>query len=207
MNVIELVDGNAGRHPDKTALCSMDKSFTFRQVKEKSEQAAACFQALGIKKGDPVAIMSQNSFDFVFSFFGILKSGGVVVPVNHKLTSPEVDYILENSRSTLFLFDGSLAPVAAGLTVDIPKMSMDTGTEGIPFLGDAMGLPRPLPLFPSWMKTGLKSCIPAAPPASPKAVSTPIKAWSLPASPAPPPSIWMKPTPCSLPCPSGTPHP
>lgn len=139
MNVIELVDGNAGRHPDKTALCNMDTAFTFKQVKEKSEQAAACFQALGVKKGDPVAIMSQNSFDFVFAFFGILKSGGIVVPVNHKLTAVEVDYILENSQSVLFLFDGSLAQVATGLAVDISKMSMDTGTEGITFLGDAMG--------------------------------------------------------------------
>ena len=139
MNVIELVDENAARHPGKTALCNMDTAFTFKQVKEKSEQAAACFQAMGVKKGDPVAIMSQNSFDFVFSFFGILKAGGIVVPVNHKLTATEVDYILENSRSTLFLFDGSLAQVAAGLTFDIPKMSMNTRTEGIPFLEDAMG--------------------------------------------------------------------
>ncbi|NOX34218.1 MAG: long-chain fatty acid--CoA ligase [Deltaproteobacteria bacterium] len=138
MNVIEIIDANAARHPDKTALCTMDKKVTFREVKEKSEQAAACFKASGIKKGDSVAIMSQNSFDFVFSFFGILKAGGVAVPVNHKLTAAEVDYILENSHAALFLFDGSLAKVACSLDVDIQKMALDTRVKNIGFLGDAM---------------------------------------------------------------------
>ena len=138
MNVIELIDANAERYPDKIALSGMDTEISFKQVKEKSEQAAACFQARGIKKGDAVALMSQNTFDFVFSFFGILKAGGVAVPVNHKLTAMEVDYILENSRSVLFLFDGSLHPVAEGLTAGVSKMSMDTRAKGFDFLGDAM---------------------------------------------------------------------
>ena len=138
MNVIELIDSNAELHPDKIALSSMDTEFTFKQLKEKSEQAAACFQARGIGKGSPVALMSQNTFDFIFSFFGILKAGGVAVPVNHKLTAVEVDYILENSSADLFLFDGSLVKVAENLNTDISKMTMDTRTEKIDFLGDAM---------------------------------------------------------------------
>ena len=138
MNVIELIHTNAGSYPEKMALCDMDTAFTYKEVKEKSEQAAACFQARGLKPGDTVAIMSQNSFDFVFSFFGVLMTGGVVVPVNHKLTPVETDYILENSRAKLFLFDGSLKAVADGLDQNIEKMSMDTRADGVAFLGDAM---------------------------------------------------------------------
>lgn len=138
MNVVTLVDANSNNHPDKLALCNMETEFTFQAVRKKSEQAAACFQALGIQKGDPVAIMGQNSFDFVFSFFGVLKAGGVVVPVNHKLTPPEVEYILEDSKARLFLFDGSLAQVAKKLGQAVQKLSMDTRTEGFEFLGDAM---------------------------------------------------------------------
>ncbi|MCF6249331.1 MAG: long-chain fatty acid--CoA ligase, partial [Desulfobacula sp.] len=138
MNIVELVNSNAANHPDKMALCDMDTQFTFRQIKEKSEQAAACFQNLGLKKGDPVAIMGQNSFDFVFSFFGCLMAGGIVVPVNHKLTPPEVDYILEDSKAGFFIFDGSLEPVTAGLKNDIKKISMDTKVKGYDFIGDAM---------------------------------------------------------------------
>ena len=138
MNIIKLIDENAERYPDNIALCDMETEVTFKQVKEKSEQAAACFQALGVKKGDAVALMSQNTFDFVFSFFGILKAGGVAVPINHKLTASEVDYVLENSGSGIFLFDGSLRAVAQNLTTDITKMAMDTRVDKIDFLRDAM---------------------------------------------------------------------
>jgi feruloyl-CoA synthase len=147
MTIVKLVDTNAKNHPDKLALCDMETEFTFQDVRDKSEQAAACFQALGIKKGDPVAIMGQNSFDFVFSFFGVLKAGGVVVPVNHKLTAPEVDYILKDSQARLFLFDGSLNGVAGGLGQKIQKLSMDTRAKGIDFIGDAVaGAPTFTPI-------------------------------------------------------------
>jgi feruloyl-CoA synthase len=138
MNVVQLIDQNAARFPEKTALSTMETALTFQQVKEKSERAAACFQKLGIRKGDPVAIMSQNTFDFVFSFFGILKAGGIAVPVNHKLTSKEVDFILENSGALLFLFDGTLNEVAQNLKTDIRKISLDTPAENSAFFSDAM---------------------------------------------------------------------
>ncbi|MCG8636795.1 MAG: AMP-binding protein [Desulfobacterales bacterium] len=141
MNAIERVEKNAALYPDKIALCDMSTEFTFSQVLEKSRQAAAVFQDLGISKGDAVAIMGQNSFDFVFSYFGVLLAGGVVVPVNHKLTSPEVTYILEDSRARLFLFDGSLAAVAGEIDPSIKKMSLDSPAEGFPFLGACAAAP------------------------------------------------------------------
>jgi feruloyl-CoA synthase len=70
--------------------------------------------------------MSQNTVSFVVAFYGTLMAGGVVVPVNHKLMPPEVDYILNHSGSGLFLFDASLAPVADKLTAGVRKMAMDS---------------------------------------------------------------------------------
>lgn len=138
MNVIELIDRNAQRHPQKVALCDLSTELSFEAVKEKSEQAAACFQAAGIGKGDAVALMSQNTFAFVFAFFGILKAGGVAVPVNHKLTAAEVDYVLQDSGARLFLFDGSLAAVAEKLQTNLRTMAMHTPAEGFDFLDAAM---------------------------------------------------------------------
>ena len=103
---------NAVRHPDRIALFTKTSELTFLEVQKKSERAAAAFQSAGTGKGDAVALMNQNIFDFVISFFGIFKAGGAAVPGNRKLTVPEVDYILENSGAKLFLFDSSLAPAA-----------------------------------------------------------------------------------------------
>ena len=136
MTVVNLVEKNAALYPDKTALCDLSDTFTFSRVLEKSCRAAAIFQAAGIQKGDRVAIMGQNSFDFVFSYFGALMAGAVVVPVNHKLTAPEVAYILKDSSTALFLFDGSLTQVAEKLELPVKKIAMDSRAAGIPFLWD-----------------------------------------------------------------------
>ncbi|WDP88509.1 MAG: AMP-binding protein [Desulfobacter sp.] len=134
MTVIEIVEQNARRFPDKPALCDMSREFTFSQVFEKAKQASALFQGAGIQKGDVVALMGQNSFDWVFSYFGILMAGGVVVPVNHKLTAPEAAYILRDSGAKLLLFDGQLAQVAHNLDLDIPQMAMDSPAPSTPLL-------------------------------------------------------------------------
>jgi len=139
MTIVEIVEKNAARFPGKTALCDMSGEFTFSQILEKSRHAAAVFQEQGITKGNPVAIMGQNSFDWVFSYFGALMAGGVVVPVNHKLTAPEVSYILNDSGARLFLFDGTLANVAGNLDTDIPRMAIDSRADGFPSLRTNQG--------------------------------------------------------------------
>ena len=81
---------NARKYPEKTSLRYNGNSLTYGALREASERAAGLLQGWGIKKGDKVAIMSQNTPDFVIAFFGIIKAGGVAVPVNHKLMAPEV---------------------------------------------------------------------------------------------------------------------
>lgn len=130
MNITALFDSNARKSPEKDCLRVGGKSYSYRRVKELSEKAAGLFQSWGLEKGDRVAIMSQNTPGFVFAFFGALKAGGAVVPINHKLTSPEVNYILEHSETKIFLFDGSLAAVAGNLSEQSSKLSMDSRADG-----------------------------------------------------------------------------
>jgi len=132
MNIPELLESNARKNPEKQCLRAEGKSYSYQTIKELSQKAAALFQGRGIKKGDRAAIMSQNTPGFVIAFFGILKAGGVVVPVNHKLMKPEVDYILENSGAKLFLFDGSLAEIAAKVAASVGKISLDSPARDFP---------------------------------------------------------------------------
>ncbi|MBW2594632.1 MAG: AMP-binding protein, partial [Deltaproteobacteria bacterium] len=130
MNLAGLIDSNARKSPDKDCLRAQGKGYSYQTVKELAEKAAGLFQGWGIKKGDKVAIMSQNTPGFVIAFFGIAKAGATVVPINHKLMPPEVDYILEHSESKIFLFDGSLAEGAAKLSNKIRMIAMDSPAEG-----------------------------------------------------------------------------
>jgi feruloyl-CoA synthase len=130
MNLVGMLDMNARKFGDKDCLRYNGKSFSFREVKETAERTAAFLQSRGIRKGDKIAIMSQNTPAFVFVFYGAMKAGAVAVPINHKLMAPEVQYILDHSESKMVLFDGSLASVVSKVSTSAEKVAMDSPAEG-----------------------------------------------------------------------------
>ncbi len=76
MNITQIMDINAKKFGSQDCLRAGGTSWTFLETKEQAERVAAVLQSMGIKKGDKVAIMSQNTPAFVFTFYGILKAGG-----------------------------------------------------------------------------------------------------------------------------------
>ncbi len=126
MNLVAILEGNTRKSPEKQCIIAGGKSYSFQQIRDTAKRAAGLFQSLGLEKGDRVAVMSQNTPSFVIAFYGILMAGGVIVPVNHKLMPPEVDYILRHSESKIFLFDGSLLAVADKIESGCVKMAMDS---------------------------------------------------------------------------------
>lgn len=130
MNLSEMVDLNARKLGSQACLRYNGRTITFSMLKENAEKAAALLQSWGVGRGDKVALMSLNTPAYVIGFFGAAKAGASVVPVNHKLMAPEVEYILEHSGAKIFLFDGALAAVAAQLTSSIKKVSLDSDVSG-----------------------------------------------------------------------------
>ena len=132
MNLAAMLDRTTNNFPDRDCIRYQGKGFTYSQVKEAAEKAAGLFQGWGLQKGDKVAIMGLNTPSFVTGLWGTFRAGCVLVPVNHKLMPPEVDYILENSDAKIFIFDGTLGDVARKLTNQTVRMvSMETPTEGV----------------------------------------------------------------------------
>lgn len=129
MNLVEILESNTRKTPEKDCLRANGKGYSFRAIREMAEKAAGLFQGMGLEKGDRIAIMSQNTVSFVVALYGGFMAGGVIVPVNHKLMAPEVDYILGHSGAKIFLFDGTLAPVAGKLSSGARKIAMDSPAE------------------------------------------------------------------------------
>ncbi|HPB46231.1 MAG TPA: AMP-binding protein, partial [Microthrixaceae bacterium] len=82
---------------------------TYRQVGEHARAMAAGLDALGIDRGDRVAIVSHNSARLLVAFFGVCGWGRVAVPVNFRLAAEEVRYIVEQSGARVLLIDPELA--------------------------------------------------------------------------------------------------
>jgi len=146
MHISELMDLNARRFPDKDFVRINGKGYTYSTIKDFSEKAAGFFKTCGIGKGDKIAIMSFNTAGFVIGFHATAKTGATLVPVNHKLTHQEVDYILEHSEAKLFLFDGALKDVADNLSCSIKKVSLESRVDGYEHFEDELEKAEPFTL-------------------------------------------------------------
>ena len=99
----------AGRFSDKPALIFKDQQISYQRLQEKVRELAKGFLALGIGKNDKVSIWSGNCLEWVYTQLATALIGAVLVPVNTRFRTSELEYILSQSDSTtLILMDSFL---------------------------------------------------------------------------------------------------
>ncbi|MBN2283981.1 MAG: long-chain-fatty-acid--CoA ligase [Deltaproteobacteria bacterium] len=111
MDLGGLVARNARMIPDKEAVIYGDKRYTWKEANDKVNTVSNVLLKGGLKKGDKVAFWMFNSDMFFFVFYGIVKAGGVAVPVNFRLASPEAEYIFNNCDAVALIVDDVFEPV------------------------------------------------------------------------------------------------
>jgi long-chain acyl-CoA synthetase len=117
LNLSILLEDSARHYPERTAVVLGNKRLTYAQVDAAANQVANLLAARGIGNGDKVALSCPNLPYFPIVYYGILKTGAVVVPLNVLLKGREIAYHLANSDAKVyFCFEG---------TADLPM-----GTEG-----------------------------------------------------------------------------
>ena len=114
-NLAVVLQESALRTPDKPAVILVDTLITYTQLDALSDRVAANLTAAGVAPGDAVGLQLPYIPQFVIAYFGILKAGGVVVPMNVLLKAPEIAFQLQNSGArTLITFSGFAAEAAKG---------------------------------------------------------------------------------------------
>ncbi len=102
-NLATILRESRDAHPDKPLIHIADLSFTYSQVDEISGRVASALLATGLQRGDKVAVQLPNLPQFLFSYFGILKAGLVMVPLNPLLRASDVAYHLEDSDAKVLI--------------------------------------------------------------------------------------------------------
>ncbi|MER6117512.1 AMP-binding protein [Streptomyces sp. NPDC001743] len=94
---------SAARAPGHPALAYFDGRLTYRETDELSDSVAGHLAARGLERGDRVAIMLQNSPQFVLALLGAWKAGATVVPLNPMYKSAEVGHVLKDAEVTALI--------------------------------------------------------------------------------------------------------
>ncbi|HRO59181.1 MAG TPA: long-chain fatty acid--CoA ligase [Burkholderiaceae bacterium] len=106
--------------PANVALVDLDtgRQFDYAQLNERVGRVAGFLQQqFGVARGDRVAVLSQNSSDVFEIQFACWRIGAVFVPVNWRLTVPELEYILSDAAPRVLVGDTAFAPVLEELGV------------------------------------------------------------------------------------------
>ena len=105
-NTPEMLRTNAEKFGDQPAVLFYDRTITYRDIDKASDRVAATLDRMGVKEGEIVSMMMNNSPEFYAVFFGIQKAGAVAGPVNCWWQTGEVEYLLNDSGTKVFFVDG-----------------------------------------------------------------------------------------------------
>ncbi|WP_163182905.1 fatty acid--CoA ligase family protein [Neobacillus sedimentimangrovi] len=122
MNLSSQLRDTAKVSAEKVAYYFMGQSSTYAELDEAITKFASGLAKLGVKQGDHIALLLGNSPQFVISFYGALRLGATVIPVNPIYTVDEIEYILNNGDVKVVVGLDMMIPLAEKVHTLLPTV-------------------------------------------------------------------------------------
>ncbi len=107
--ITTLLEEQANKSPDSTAIVFGSKSLTFRRLNEEANRIANFLITNNVSNEDVIGIFLNRSTEMITSLFGILKAGCAYLPLDTSYPRERLEYILNNSKTKIIISDNSLA--------------------------------------------------------------------------------------------------
>jgi len=119
-------------YPNKTAIVSGDRRFTYREFQERVNQLSHALLGLGVGRGDRVCILSPNSHFFLESYYAVPQIGAILVPLNFRLVAADHEYIINHAGVKVVIADAEYTQIVDQIrpeltTVEHWIVAMDGG--------------------------------------------------------------------------------
>ncbi len=99
----DLLDKAVAKWPNREAIVFQGERICYREFREKVGQLSKALLNIGIRKGDKVSILFSNRPEWSISEYAVDKIGAIVVPINTRYKTDELEYILKHSDSTTLI--------------------------------------------------------------------------------------------------------
>src|SRR5437588_5506201 len=126
----QLLSKSARLYPDKAAVWARGRSITYRELEERSNQMAHLLRKQGIRKGDRVGLFFPKCVESVISMLGVLKAGGVYVPLDPQAPADRIGYIIGNCGIRVLITNAEKRAALAPETVSTIECCILTEGEG-----------------------------------------------------------------------------
>jgi fatty-acyl-CoA synthase len=145
----DLADDAARKYGDREALIFEGERYSFAEQAAEIDRAAKGLMAAGVEKGEHVALWLNNRADWIFIAFGLAKIGAVMVPVNTRFRTNDLDYVLRQSDSRMLITHDQSGPIdylaMVREVVDLPDSDVAIDDPNFPKLRRVLILGDPGP--------------------------------------------------------------
>ncbi len=120
----DLINRNAACYGNSDAWFEVDtdQMFSFNEIKKLTDRLACGLEAAGVNRGDRIAVLGKNSFEFFLVYCAAAALGAIVLPVNWRLSEDEVGYILKDGTPTVLFADEAFETILANLESQLPSV-------------------------------------------------------------------------------------
>lgn len=116
----EILDRNARRYPDKTALVFEGRSYTYAQLNQRVNRLANGLLSLGAQKGDRVAVLAQNCSEYAEVYCAAARGGLVTAPVNWRFVERELVKVLNFVEPHTLIVEAEFAQTVETIRSQVP---------------------------------------------------------------------------------------
>ena len=131
MNLRLMLEQTVNKYAGKTAMVIGERRVSYAELDEASNKVANALIKMGVKKGDRVAILSPNSPEFVTTYFGVIKAGGIAVPLDIRYKVEELASLFDSCQPKVVVAESDLLePLVSALSrFDSVEHVIDLGSR------------------------------------------------------------------------------
>jgi fatty-acyl-CoA synthase len=118
--------------PNKVGVVCGDVRLTYWQFAERARRLAGGLRALGVAPADRVAFLSMNCHRLLEAYYGVIEAGGILLPLNIRLSPPELAFILQNAGVKILFVGKEFVDVANAFRRDAPGIEKFILLDGAP---------------------------------------------------------------------------
>ena len=119
MNIRQLLESRVRQHTEKAFLIFEDQVTSYADFDTTVNRVARGFLHLGIRAGDRVCVMLSNCPEFLYIWFGLMKIGAILVPINSAFRRTETQYIVQHAEAAAIVVDAATGPVVADIAAHL----------------------------------------------------------------------------------------
>lgn len=118
------------QYAGRTAVVSRGERFTYKQFGERAGRLGGALRQAGIQPGERVAFLGTNSHRLLEAYYGVLEAGGVLLPLNIRLSATELSFILNDAGASILLIDPQFLPLVESFRHLLPSVRLFCQLDG-----------------------------------------------------------------------------